>query len=83
LQRENLFLDSAARDELVTGDNPGLADAMGAVAGLVFDGGIPPRIEMDDGVRRSEVESDAAGFEADEEHGDVSCLELLHDFAAV
>jgi len=83
LQRENFFLDRPPRDELVAGDDTRLANAMRAVAGLIFHGGIPPRIKMNDGIRTGEVEADAAGFEADEEYRDIARLELLHDFAAV
>jgi hypothetical protein len=49
----------------------GLAEAVGAVGGLVFDGGVPPRVVVDHRVGGGEVEADAAGLEADEEdrHG--------------
>ena len=40
---------------------------MGAVGGLGFGGGIPPRVEVDDGVGAGEVEAGAAGFEGEEE----------------
>ena len=84
LEVEDLFLDGAAGDELVTGDNVLLADAMGAVGGLAFNGGIPPGIEMDDGIGAGEVEADAAGFEADEEDRDGGVvLELVDDLGAV
>ena len=41
---------------------------MGAVGGLILDRRVPPRIEVDDGVGRGEVEAGAARLEADEEH---------------
>ena len=44
-----------------------MADAVGAVGGLGFDGRVPPRVEVDDGVCFGEVEAEAAGFETDEE----------------
>ena len=67
LQLQDFFFDGVARDEFVGGDDAGLADAMGAVGGLGFGGGIPPGIEVDDGVGGGEIQADAAGFEADEE----------------
>jgi hypothetical protein len=62
LQGEDFFFDGAAGDELVAGDDASLADTVGAVSGLRFGGGIPPRIEVDDGVGGGEVEAGAAGF---------------------
>ena len=70
LQVERPFLDGATGDELDRGDDVFLADAMGAVGRLRFDGGIPPRVEMNHGVRGGEVQADSAGFEADQEDRD-------------
>ena len=57
LQAENLFLDRAARDQFVAGHDFRLADAVRAVGGLRFDGGVPPRIEMNDGIRAGQVQA--------------------------
>src|SRR5678816_1149021 len=70
LELEDFFFDGIARDELIAGDDSSLTDTMGAIGGLIFDCGIPPRIEMDDGIRAREVQTDAACLETDEEHGD-------------
>ena len=51
----------------VDGHRPLLADAVGAVGGLVLDGGVPPGIHVDDVVGGGEVEPGAAGLEADQE----------------
>src|SRR5205807_7008248 len=60
---------------------PGLPDAMGAVGGLRLDRGIPPRIEMNDGVGGGEIEADTAGFQADQEDWNRGiALEAIHDF---
>src|SRR5438128_5488354 len=54
---------------------------MGAVGGLRLDRGIPPRIEMNDGVGSGEIEADAAGFQADQEDWNRGiALEAIHDF---
>src|SRR5205823_4960281 len=54
---------------------------MGAVGGLRLDRGIPPRIEMNDGVGSGEIQADAAGFQADQEDGNRGiALEAIHDF---
>ena len=42
------FLDGASGDEFVDEDIALLADAVGAVGGLVFDGGVPPAVEVND-----------------------------------
>lgn len=44
---------------------------MGTVGRLGFCSRIPPGVEVDDGVGGGEVEAGAAGFEGDEEDGDV------------
>ena len=67
LEQLDLLLDRAGRDEPVGGHDLGLADAVGAIGGLLLDGRVPPRIEVDDGVGGGEVEARAAGLEADEE----------------
>jgi hypothetical protein len=50
LEFEDAVLDGAAADEFVDEDGLGLADAVGAVGRLVFGGGIPPGVVVDDGV---------------------------------
>ncbi len=75
LQGEDAVFDGVFGDEFVDEDGLFLADAVGAVGGLVFDGGVPPGVVVDDGVGGGEVEADAAGLEADEEDGDVAVLE--------
>ena len=78
LELQDFFLDGIAGDEAVGEDVADLADAVGAVDGLGFDGGVPPGVEEEDVVGAGEVEAQAAGFERDEEEarGGV-VLELL------
>ena len=83
LEFEDAVFDGAAADEFVDEDGFGLADAVGAVGGLVFGGGVPPGVVVDDGVCGGEVEAGAAGFEGDEEDGDVAFLELFDEGGAV
>jgi hypothetical protein len=73
LQVPDLLLDRAGGDEAVGVDRAGLADAVGAVDGLGFDGGIPPRIVQHDVAGGGEVEAGAGGAEGEEEHGG-ACL---------
>ena len=53
LQLEDFFFDGVAGDEAVGDDRLLAADAVGAVDGLRFDGGVPPGVEQEDvvGVR--------------------------------
>ena len=50
LKLVDAVFDGAITDELVDKDGFVLADAVGAVGSLIFGGGVPPRVEMDDGV---------------------------------
>jgi hypothetical protein len=57
VKAEYFLFDGVGRDEAVDGDGTRLAHAVGAVGGLVLDGGIPPGVEVDDVVGRREVEA--------------------------
>jgi len=83
LELVDAVFDGALTDELVDEDGFVLADAVGAVGGLVFGGGVPPGVVVDDGVGSGEVEAGAAGFEGDEEDGDGGILKAVDEFAAV
>ena len=85
MQLEDLFFDRVAGDEAVGDDRFLAADAVGAVDGLRFDGGVPPGVEQEDVVGVGEVQSEAAGFEADEEKraGRSRILELLDERLAI
>ena len=75
LHGDDLLFDGAPGDEFVDEDGLVLADSMGAVGGLLLDGGIPPRIVVDDGVGGSEVQTGAAGLEGDKEQRNLAGLE--------
>ena len=84
LEEADFFLDGVFDEEAVGEDGLFLADAVGAVDGLGFDGGVPPGVEEDDIGGGGEIEAGAAGFEADEEGGGaVVGLEFLDELAAV
>ena len=79
---DHLFLDAALEHELVDGHRSRLADAMGAIGGLLFDRRVPPRIEMDDVVGSGQVDADATGLEAEQEHLALAALKCGHRFIA-
>src|SRR5204863_8003375 len=81
LQPQDFVFDCVAGDQLVGSDDTGLSDAMGAVGGLRLDGGIPPGIEMNNGVGGGEIQADAARFQADQKNWNRGiALEAIHDF---
>ena len=57
----------AFADEVVGDDGAGLADAVGAVGGLVLDGGVPPTVVVDDVRGLGEGEAEGAGAEGENE----------------
>ena len=73
----------ALADELVDEHVFLLADAKGPVGGLVFDGGVPPAVEMHDVRSRRQIEARAAGFERqDKKRRPLFGLKRLHQFPA-
>src|SRR5690606_20362140 len=60
----------------------GLADAVGAVGGLVLDGGVPPAVVVDDVVGAGQVEAGAGGFERQQEHRRPPVLEAADHLLA-
>ena len=77
------LLDGADADELVDDDVLFLADAEGAVGGLVLDGGVPPAVKMDHVVGAGEVEAGAARFDGEDHEGDIFFpVEFLHHLLA-
>ena len=67
LQLQDLFFDGVTGDEFINENGFILADAVGAVSGLHFDGRIPPRVQMDNVIGGGQVQADPAGFQADQE----------------
>ncbi len=62
LELVNAVFHSARADEFMDEDRLVLADAVGAVGGLVFGGGVPPGVEVDDAIGGGEVKASAARF---------------------
>ena len=83
VQGEDRHVDRGLGDEPVDRDRAGLADAVGAIGGLVFDGRVPPGVEVDHVVGAGEVEAGAAGFQRDQEHVAVAGLEQIHLLASL
>ena len=71
LEELDLFFDRAGGEEAIDVDGFGLADAVGAVDGLVFDARVPPWVEDYYGIGGGEIEAGAAGAHADEEYLDL------------
>ena len=66
LEFGDFFLDSATTDQAIGEDLFGLTDAVGTVDGLRLDGGVPPRVQQEDIVCRSQIQTEAAGFQANQ-----------------
>ena len=76
LHLEDLLFDRVFRNDFACKDMACLADAIGAVDGLCFRGGIPPWIKQEDVIGGREIEADADRLEADKKGGDIwICLE--------
>src|SRR5699024_7319345 len=83
LQGEHLLFDRALGDVAVDHDGLRLPDTVCSVDGLILGRGVPPRVHEEDIVGLGEVESEAAGLEADEEYGSLPGAERLDDRSAV
>src|SRR5699024_2883632 len=83
LQRQNLLLDRILGDEAIDHDAACLSDPMRAVDRLGLGRRVPPRVEQKHIVGLGEGETEAAGLEADEEHGSAAGAEGLDDLRPV
>ena len=68
LEVPDFFLHRAGRDEFVGVDSFSLSDAVRAVNGLGFHGGVPPWIVQYHITRGGEIEAGAGGAEAKQEN---------------
>lgn len=73
------FFDGTPANQFVDKDIAMLADAVGSVGGLVFDGGVPPAVEVDDVGSLGEGEAGACGFKREDEEGRACVLLELPD----
>ena len=78
LERQDLFLNRAAADQLVGRDDLFLANSVRAVSCLAFHGRIPPWVEVNHCVGARQVEAGAASFQADEEDVGLAGLKSVH-----
>ena len=72
---QDLFFNRVPGNKATDRDEAYLADPVGPVFGLFFDGGIPPLIEMNHAVGPGQVEVRATGFGRDEKELNVTVAE--------
>ena len=76
----DILLNGSGGNKRVDENRVSLPDAVGAITGLVFHGGIPPTIEVNDVVGAGESETSAGGSKREqEERRPPRRLELLHE----
>ena len=75
MQLQDLFFDRILGNQAIDGDGSRLADPVGTVRGLVFDGRVPPRIEMNHVVGPGQIQSRATDLERDQEELSFTALE--------
>jgi len=80
VEGEDLLFDSIFRDQSVNGHGAELAESVGSVSGLVFDGWVPPGVHVDDVIGGREVQTGAPCFKGDQEQVSVSGLEGIDGF---
>ena len=79
---ENFFFHRAGHDEAVHVHRAFLPVAMCAVGRLILHGGIPPRIKMNNIIRRSQIQAQPPRFKTDEENIAVLPLKCFYLFFA-
>ena len=57
VEAQDFLLNGVARNQVIDGHVLVLSDAVGTVGGLLLDGGIPSRIQVDDVVGVGQVEA--------------------------
>lgn len=78
VQGDDLLLNGVLGDQSVNGHRAQLTHAVSSVAGLIFHRRVPPGIEVDHVIRRRQVQTGAAGLEADQEDFPHTGLEGIH-----
>ena len=66
MEFEDPFLHGVEGDQAVDNHRPGLTDPVGAIGCLILHGGVPPGVEQEDVVRRSEIQSGPARAQGDQ-----------------
>ncbi len=64
---KDLFLDRVFGNQTINRHRSLLADSMGAVGRLVFDRGIPPRVEVDHVIRTCQIQSGTTRLQRNQE----------------
>ena len=83
VEAQDFLLDGVVADEVIDSDGLLLTDSVGTVCGLLLDSGVPPWIQMNDIVGSRQVQSHTSSFQADEEHGALTFLEVSHELLAL
>ena len=83
MQLQHPLLDRSGGDQLVDEHRLVLADAVGAVGGLIFHRRVPPGVVVDHRVGGGERQPDPASLEADQEQRHRLALERLDRRLAV
>ena len=82
VEGEDLLFDGIFGDQSINGHGAELAESVGSVGGLVFDGWVPPGVHVDDVIGGREVQTGAPCFEGDQEQVTFSGLEGIDGFLA-
>ena len=77
VELDDFLLDGVLRHQAIHRDRSLLTHAVRAVRRLRFHGGVPPRIQVDHGVRAGQVQAEAACFQADQEQRRAAALEVV------
>jgi hypothetical protein len=77
VQGQHRLFDGALRDQADDRDRTRLADPVGPIGGLILDGGVPPRVEVNDVIGGRQVEPRASGLQGDQEQVAFAALERL------
>ncbi len=83
MQRQYAFFNGALSHQLEHPHAVLLPDAVRAVGGLILHRGVPPRVVMDHGVGLRQIQSDAAGLEADEKQRHRAAGKALDELVAL
>lgn len=76
MQTQNLLFDCPLCNEVIYSYILFLSYAISSVGSLLFDGRIPPWVQMDDIVGASQIQPQSAGFETDEKNLHFSMLKV-------
>ena len=77
MKAQYFLFDSVLGYQVINSHTILLPDAIGTVGGLLFDGRIPPRVQMDDVIGSRQIQPQSASLQTDEEDGALALLKLF------